>query len=182
MGLERHVPVLFLDLNGDDLSVARPSTFHGHHLNGSFGSDSDLADLSDLGVMGGGVGGESDSLPLAGYNSILPKEDGGQFYSLPLVRHLEQGDDVGVVAAWDSSIHDSVHLNRVTDANERVYLILKACVRLSHPSPLDVVLRKRVAINIYKKQSLISSLKKRMGRGDGVTNTGVVYEVRWPWP
>ena len=26
---------------------------------------------------------------------------------------------------WDSSIHDSVYLNRVTQSHERVYLILK---------------------------------------------------------
>ena len=63
----------------------------------------------------------------AGSNSILPKEHGGQFSSLPIIRYLDN-EDIGAIAAWDSSIHDSLYLNRVTEANERIYLILKATV------------------------------------------------------
>lgn len=59
-------------------------------------------------------------------------------------------------ASWDSSLHDSLHLNRVTPANEKVYMILKAVVRLSHPAAMELVLRKRICINIYKKQGLSS--------------------------
>ena len=68
------------------------------------------------------------------------------------------------MCSWDSSIHDSVHLNRVTPANERVYLILKCIVRLSHPASMELVLRKRVCINVYKRQSLTDKLKKRIGK------------------
>lgn len=50
-------------------------------------------------------------------------------------------------------------------------------VRLSHPSPMDLILRKRVAINIYKKQSLTNILKKKIGRIDSITTTGVMYEI-----
>lgn len=56
------------------------------------------------------------------------------------------------LCSWDSSIHDSVHLNRVTSPNERIYLIIKATVQLSHPASMEVVLRKRIAVNIYNKQ------------------------------
>ena len=50
-------------------------------------------------------------------------------------------------------------------ANERVYLILKTTVRLSHPAPMDLVLRKRLALNIFKRQSFTEKLKKlRLGR------------------
>lgn len=59
---------------------------------------------------------------------------------------------VSAVCSWDSSIHDSVHLNRVTSSNERIYLIVKATVQLSHPASLELVLRKRIAVNIYNKQ------------------------------
>ena len=48
---------------------------------------------------------------------------------------------MGAVANWDSSIHDSLCLNRVTPANERASLIVKAVVRLSHPTCMDLVLR-----------------------------------------
>lgn len=55
-----------------------------------------------------------DQLPVAGLNSILSKEHGNKFYNLPIIRHLEK--DVGAVAAWDSSVHDSEYLNRVTES------------------------------------------------------------------
>ena len=54
-----------------------------------------------------------DEVSVTGLNSILPKEHGNKFYNLPIIRHLEK--DVCAVAAWDSSIHDSIYLNRVTE-------------------------------------------------------------------
>ncbi|KAK2583279.1 hypothetical protein KPH14_009285 [Odynerus spinipes] len=140
-GMEPHIPVLFLDLNADDLST---------HQSG-------------------------EEVSVTGLNSILPKEHGNKFYSLPIIRHLEK--DVCAIAAWDSSIHDSVHLNRVTDANERVFLILKTTVRLSHPAPMDLVLRKRLALNIYKKQSITDRIFRKIVRTDCLAQTGVTYEV-----
>ncbi|XP_043288221.1 kinesin-like protein KIF13A isoform X4 [Venturia canescens] len=140
-GMELHIPVLFLDLNADDLST--------HH--------------------------SGEEVSITGLNSILPKEHGHKFYSLPIIRHLEK--DVCAIAAWDSSIHDSLHLNRVTDATERVYLILKTTVRLSHPAPMDLVLRKRLALNIYKRQSITDRIFKRIVRTDCLSQTGVTYVV-----
>ncbi|XP_046734684.1 kinesin-like protein KIF13A isoform X3 [Diprion similis] len=140
-GMEPHIPVLFLDLNADDLST---------HQSG-------------------------EEVSVTGLNSILPKEHGNKFYNLPIIRHLEK--DVCAIAAWDSSIHDSVNLNRVTEANERVYLILKTTVRLSHPAPMDLVLRKRLALNIYKRQSITDRFFKRIVRTDWLSQSGVTYEV-----
>lgn len=110
------MPVLFLDLNPDDLSAPNQS-----NLNGSFDNSSFLDGLN--------MTDDGQFLPAAGINSILPKEHGGQFASLSIVRYLDN-EDIGAIAAWDSSIHDSPYLNRVTEANERVYLILKATVIL----------------------------------------------------
>ncbi|XP_055614279.1 kinesin-like protein KIF13A, partial [Uranotaenia lowii] len=142
-GMEPHVPVLFLDLNADDLSTQA----------------------------------SNDEVPVAGTNSILPKEHGNKFYTLQIIQH--QDKDICAVCSWDSSIHDSPSLNRMTEANERVYLILKTTVRLSHPAPMDLVLRKRLALNIYKRQSFTDRLKKlRIGRVDGNSlQSGVTYEV-----
>lgn len=61
--------------------------------------------------------------------------------------------------------------------NERVFLILKTTVRLSHPAPMDLVLRKRLALNIYKRQSIADRIFKRIVRTDCLTQTGVTYEV-----
>ncbi|KAH8321320.1 hypothetical protein KR074_001668 [Drosophila pseudoananassae] len=142
-GMEPHVPVLFLNLNGDDLSAQNTN----------------------------------DELSIAGKNSILSKEHGHKFYTLQILQHLDK--DVCCVASWDSSMHDSQALNRVTEANERVYLILRTTVRLSHPAPMDLVLRKRLSINIKKGQTLTDRLKKfRLVRGENaIWQSGVTYEV-----
>ncbi|XP_058836738.1 kinesin-like protein KIF13A isoform X1 [Topomyia yanbarensis] len=142
-GMEPHVPVLFLDLNADDLTTQSVN----------------------------------DEVPIAGLNSILPKEHGNKFYSLQMIQHLDK--DICAICSWDSSIHDSPSLNRMTEANERVYLILKTTVRLSHPAPMDLVLRKRLALNIYKRQSFTDRLKKlRLGRMEASSlQSGVTYEV-----
>ncbi|XP_076246434.1 kinesin-like protein KIF13A isoform X5 [Calliopsis andreniformis] len=140
-GMEPHIPVLFLDLNADDLSA---------HQSG-------------------------EEVPVTGLNSILPKEHGNKFYNLPIIRRVEK--DVCAIAAWDSSIHDNIHLNKLTDANERIFLILKTTVSLSHPAPMDLVLRKRLALNIYKRQSITGRLFKRIVRTDCLSQTGVTYEV-----
>uniref|UniRef100_A0A8D3BE35 Kinesin family member 13A n=1 Tax=Scophthalmus maximus TaxID=52904 RepID=A0A8D3BE35_SCOMX len=139
-GMEAHIPVLFLDLNADNLTVNEQLT--GPHA--------------------------------AGVNSILPKEHGSQFFYLPIIRH---SDEVTALCSWDSSIHDSVHLNRVTSPNERIYLIIKATVQLSHPASMELVLRKRIAVNIYNKQSFTQSLKRRMSLKNTLYSCGVTYEI-----
>ncbi|XP_072317029.1 kinesin-like protein KIF13A isoform X2 [Eucyclogobius newberryi] len=140
-GMEAHIPVLFLDLNADNLSINEQLS--GPHA--------------------------------AGVNSILPKEHGSQFYYLPIIRHSDE--EVLAVCSWDSSIHDSVHLNRVTSQNERIYLIIKATVQLSHPASMELVLRKRIAVNIYNKQSFTQSLKRRMTLRNALLTCGVTYEI-----
>ncbi|KAK9723131.1 CAP-Gly domain [Popillia japonica] len=140
-GMEPYVPVLYLDLNADDLSS---------HQSG-------------------------EAVPVTGLNSILPKEIGSKFYSLHILQRLEK--DVCAVASWDSSIHDNLHLNKVTDANDRVYLILRTTIRLSHPAPMDLVLRKRLALNVYKRQSIADRIKRKIVRTDILTQSGVTYEV-----
>ncbi|RZF41836.1 hypothetical protein LSTR_LSTR005298 [Laodelphax striatellus] len=129
----------------------------------------------DLSSHGNQWQNDMEELPVTGLNSILPKEHGNKFYNLPIIRHCEK--DVSAVAAWDSSVHDTVHLNKATDSNERVYLILKTTVRLSHPAPRELVLRKRLSLNIYKRQSLTDRIRRKIVRTDCFTSTGVTYEV-----
>lgn len=122
------------------------------------------------------------------------------------IKHSLLIHQVSAVCSWDSSIHDSVHLNRVTSPNERIYLIIKATVQLSHPASMELVLRKRVAVNIYNKQvnksrigqltawtqcvilminivficflqSFTQSLKRRMSLKNTLYSCGVTYEI-----
>uniref|UniRef100_A0A8C9TLZ7 Kinesin family member 13A n=1 Tax=Scleropages formosus TaxID=113540 RepID=A0A8C9TLZ7_SCLFO len=126
------------------------------------------------------VNGQLSGPHTAGVNSILPKEHGSPFFYLPIIRHSD--DEVKplsavAVCSWDSSIHDSVHLNRVTSPNERIYLIVKATVQLSHPACMELVVRKRIAVNIYNKQSFTQSLKRRMSLKNVLYSCGVTYEI-----
>lgn len=54
---------------------------------------------------------------------------------------------------------------------------MKATVRLSHPAPMDLILRKRLCIVIYKRQSLTDRIMKKIVKFDYVTKTGVTYEI-----
>lgn len=54
---------------------------------------------------------------------------------------------------------------------------MRTTVRLSHPAPMDLILRKRLAINIYKRQSITDRLKRKLVRSDVVTQCGVTYEI-----
>lgn len=56
-------------------------------------------------------------------------------------------------------------------------MILRITVRLSHPAPMDLVLRKRLAINVYKKQSIADRIRRKIVRNDILTSCGVTYLV-----
>lgn len=133
--MEHHCPVIYLDLNIEDMTPRH----------------------QDI----------EDDLPIA-ETAFLDKEGTSHFVPLPVV---STDNNVNlIVSSWDSSLHDSIHLNRVTPANERIYMIVKAYVRLSHPAPLDVTLRKRICVNVYKHQSLTAKLRKKISKTAGVSH------------
>lgn len=124
--------------------------------------------MTNLGNLENGPG-------IAGSKSIIPKEHENFFVNLPIIRFNEK--DTSAIAVWDSSMHDSPYLNRVTSADERVYMILKTTVRLSHPSVIDVVLRKRLVLNVYKKQSFSQMFLKKIVPSEFINAAGVTYEI-----
>ena len=73
--MEQHIPVIFLDLNSDDMST--PNT----DLNDPANSDTRI-----------GVTASLTGHSLAGCNSILPKEHGTMLFTLPFVRNIEVYD------------------------------------------------------------------------------------------
>ena len=56
-------------------------------------------------------------------------------------------------------------------------MIVKAVVRLSDPAAMDLVLRKRISFNIYKRHSITDKIRRRMGHTSSLTSLGVFYEV-----
>ncbi|XP_052763190.1 kinesin-like protein KIF13B [Mya arenaria] len=143
--MEQHRPVLYLDLNSDDMTT--PSAKEG--------------------------------LQAASINSILPKEQSAGYIVLQNFRAYSENDHVCGVASWDSSMHDSQHLNRITGNDSRVYLIVKVILRLSHPAFMEVVLRKRICVNIkHRNMSLTDKLKKKMWMvGESLHASRVTFDV-----
>ncbi|XP_067931431.1 kinesin-like protein KIF13A isoform X2 [Watersipora subatra] len=124
-GMEHHTPVIYLDLNIEDMTPRHA------------GDDVPIAELA-----------------------FLDKEMKTTFVHLPIV--AADNNVTSILTSWDSSLHDSVHLNKLTPANERIYMIVKASVTLSHPAPLEITLRKRICVNIYKHHSLSMKLRKKI--------------------
>ena len=156
-GMEPHIPVVFMDLKreftaGHTLIVTNYATFVADDINGRV-----------------------NEVMIAGLHLILPKEHNSQFFSLPIVKYNEK--EVSCIVVWDSSIHDSSALNRASAADEKISLIVRVSVRLSHPAVMDLILRKRISINVYKKQSITNMIKKRITRTDFITSTGASYEI-----
>ena len=42
---------------------------------------------------------------------------------------------------------------------------------------MDLVLRKRIAFNIYKRHSITDKIRRKMGHTSSLTSLGVFYEV-----
>ncbi|CAJ0938025.1 unnamed protein product, partial [Mesorhabditis belari] len=142
LGVEQHVPVLFLDLNADDMT--------------------------------GEIQDEEFSPQLPGANCILPKENkGGPLLLLPILERT----DTTATCSWDSSIHDEPCLNVATDGSQRIYAIVKVLIRLSHPKPMDIVLRKRICLSVYKKPSITERILKRIVGTESTDMTSVWYDI-----
>ncbi|XP_056336681.1 kinesin-like protein KIF13B isoform X2 [Danio aesculapii] len=138
-GMETHIPVIFLDLNADDL--------HDHL-----------------------------SPPLAGgLDAVLNREDKEDFIDLQIVKHYE--NEVKAEASWDCTVHDSPELNRATGQDQRVYLTVSTTVLLSHPAQMQLVLRKRICVNLTGRQGFAQSLLKRMSHRSSIHGCGVTFEI-----
>merc|ERR1719510_1710681 len=88
-------------------------------------------------------------------NAVLaPAEDSG-LPGAPSSQHVRPGIEqhsptvfldlspeygAGAVTSWDSSLHESGHINRVTDTSHHCYFTVRATVRLSHPVNINLVL------------------------------------------
>ncbi|ODN01520.1 Kinesin-like protein KIF13A [Orchesella cincta] len=168
MGMEQHMPIIFLDIAEDILSAE--SSPHSPPL-----------------VTG----------TTAGLNSLLPKEHDSQFVALPMIRK-SYGDfysawsdqrmttESWALVSWDSSVHDCAQLNKPTPPGEVIYVILRVALRLSHPVQMEVMLRKRVCLIVRKnRSSLTERLRARftMRKPEDLEQertkkrTGVTYQV-----
>ncbi|KAL5247946.1 hypothetical protein ACHWQZ_G017196 [Mnemiopsis leidyi] len=110
-----------------------------------------------------------------GERSNLSGQDSNQMIKLTTVKHDQHR--VCAISAWDSSTHETESLNCLTEPEQRVYLTLQVGVDVSLPygMELELVLRKRVCVRVYKKKSLRDSMRGFMQ--DIPKRCGVMYEV-----
>ncbi|XP_064817382.1 kinesin-like protein KIF13B, partial [Oncorhynchus masou masou] len=109
------------------------------------------------------------SAPLAGgLDAVLNHEDEDEFFDLHIVKHSDE--EVGAEAAWDSTVHDCPQLSRGASADLRVYLTVRVVVQLSHPANMQLVLRKRICVNLAGRQVGVTHTHWTTGRSH--THTG----------
>uniref|UniRef100_A0A8C2FQV9 Kinesin family member 13Bb n=1 Tax=Cyprinus carpio TaxID=7962 RepID=A0A8C2FQV9_CYPCA len=116
------------------------------------------------------------SAPLAGgLDAALDREDKDDFMDLQIVKHYE--NEMKTEASWDCTVHDSPELNRATGPDHRIYLTVRTIVLLSHPAQMQLVLRKRICVNLTGRQGFAQSLLRRMSHRSSVHSCGVTFEI-----
>ncbi|XP_048830805.1 kinesin-like protein KIF13B isoform X2 [Brienomyrus brachyistius] len=141
-GMEKHSPVLFLDLNAEDFS------------------SQDNLDMPEAG----------------GWDATLSGEDEDYFFDLQIVKHDD--NEVKAEASWDSAVHECPQLSRGGVALEqRVYLIVRAVVQLSHPEEMQLVLRKRICVSIVGRQGFAQTFLRRKSLRSTIPGCGVTFEI-----
>ncbi|KFQ73017.1 Kinesin-like KIF13B, partial [Phaethon lepturus] len=116
-----------------------------------------------------------DDPEAGGWDATLVAEEEEEFFELQIVKHHDS--EVKAEASWDSTVHDCIQLSKGTAADERVYLIVRATVQLSHPAEMQLVLRKRICVNVYGRQGFAQSFLRRMSHRSSIPGCGVTFEI-----
>ncbi|XP_053565509.1 kinesin-like protein KIF13B [Bombina bombina] len=116
-----------------------------------------------------------DESEAAGWDATLTAEDEDEFYELQIVKHHES--EVKAEASWDCTVHNCSQLSKGSTADERVFLIVRVTVQLSHPAEMQLVLRKRICVNVYSRQGFAQSFLRRMSHRSSINNCGVTVEI-----
>lgn len=82
-------------------------------------------------------------------------------------------------ASWDSTIHECPQLSRAGAwPEQRVYLTVRVVVQLSHPADMQLVLRKRICVNVNPgRQGFAHNFLRRMSTRSTIPGCGVTFEV-----
>ncbi|KAM9861165.1 kinesin-like protein KIF13B [Aulostomus maculatus] len=112
-----------------------------------------------------------------GWDATLNGEDEDDFFDLQIVKHYD--GEVKAEASWDSTVHECPQLSRGGAWPEhRVYLTVRVVVQLSHPADMQLVLRKRICVNVNPgRQGFAHNLLKRMSTRSTIPGCGVTFEV-----
>ncbi|KAL5969668.1 Kinesin-like protein KIF13A [Taenia solium] len=128
--------------------------------------------------------GTFDKALKVGAHSYLEGEEaalkeGKAFVTLPLIKTY--ATLIGALASWDSNLHESDLLNKITPPSERIYLIVKVHIHVSKPTLMTLVLRKRICVRICRRNALSNLFKSSFSRmvsneKEEMLWTGVAYQ------
>ncbi|TNN58787.1 Kinesin-like protein KIF13B [Liparis tanakae] len=112
-----------------------------------------------------------------GWDATLSGEDEDDFFDLQIVKHYD--GEVKAEASWDSTIHECPQLSRGGAwPDQRVYLTIRVVVQLSHPADMQLVLRKRICVNVNPgRQGFAQNFLRRMSARSTIPGCGVTFEV-----
>ncbi|XP_044306275.1 kinesin-like protein KIF13B isoform X2 [Varanus komodoensis] len=116
-----------------------------------------------------------DEPEAGGWDATLTGEDEDEFFELQIVKHHES--EAKAEASWDATVHNSPQLSKGTAPEQRVFLIVRVTVQLSHPAEMQLVLRKRICVSVYGKQGFAQSFFRRMSYRSSVPGCGVTFEI-----
>ncbi|XP_072543181.1 kinesin-like protein KIF13B isoform X1 [Salminus brasiliensis] len=117
------------------------------------------------------------SAPLAGGldASLNGEDDPDDFFDLQIVK--QHDTMVKAEASWDCTVHECAELSRGGGPEQGVYLTVRVVVLLSHPAQMQLVLRKRICVNLTTRQGFAKSLLKRMSQRSSIPGCGVTFEI-----
>ncbi|XP_070232114.1 kinesin-like protein KIF13B isoform X1 [Bos mutus] len=116
-----------------------------------------------------------DDPEAGGWDATLTGEEEDEFFELQIVR--QHDGEVKAEASWDSAVHGCPQLSKGTPVDERVFLIVRVTVQLSHPADMQLVLRKRICVNVHGRQGFAQSLLKKMSHRSSIPGCGVTFEI-----
>uniref|UniRef100_A0A8D1WHU6 Kinesin family member 13B n=1 Tax=Sus scrofa TaxID=9823 RepID=A0A8D1WHU6_PIG len=116
-----------------------------------------------------------DDPEAGGWDATLTGEEEDEFFELQIVK--QHDGEVKAEASWDSAVHGCPQLSKGTPADERVFLIVRVTVQLSHPADMQLVLRKRICVNVHGRQGFAQSLLKKMSHRSSIPGCGVTFEI-----
>ncbi|XP_029002290.1 kinesin-like protein KIF1A isoform X6 [Betta splendens] len=165
-GLQRRITVTIVHESGGDMEWNEVRELVVGRLRNTPESDETLVDPNIL------------SLNILSSGYVRPMQDDRQFLDSDMPRTFYRFE-----AAWDSSMHNSLLLNRVTPYGEKIYMTLSAYLEMENCTQ-PAVITKDICMVFYSRDTKLSasrSIRNLFGTGslraaDGNRITGV-YEV-----
>uniref|UniRef100_A0A7N6BMU7 plus-end-directed kinesin ATPase n=1 Tax=Anabas testudineus TaxID=64144 RepID=A0A7N6BMU7_ANATE len=165
-GLQRRITVTIVHESGGDIEWNEVRELVVGRLRNTPESDETIIDPNILSL----------NILSAGY--VRPMQDDRQFLDSDMPRTFYRFE-----AAWDSSMHNSLLLNRVTPCGEKIFMTLSAYLEMENCTQ-PAVITKDICMVFYSRDTKLSasrSIRNLFGTGslraaDGNRITGV-YEV-----